>query len=304
MSRLTELFRDSAISLPFRKKMLLAQADRESEVVAEVAKKLRYKILGTSHTALDYARESRAEVFLLGSGASVCSLSESQWDLIDSGISIGFGPWALHTFIPDIYAFGPARGLRDYERVVSRVMNRADIIEARPEVFLLRSTQQEDIALFKSLPKPHHSRAHIYGRVTPIARRESQVGRELDFWFSGSMHLRREVAIDSGSTLVRLVSLCLAFGVKRIVLVGVDLNNVRYFWDSDPRFLKANGYSGFDTGQSGSVHDTVLPINRPLGVVSVLQSLQEIARRRFGASIEIMSETSLLSALLPQYSTS
>lgn len=279
--------------------MLLRRASAEQEFVRRVSSMSGFSTLRQHSDKFSSIFRQSDEIFILGSGASVLDVSDQQWERISSQLSLGFGPWALHPFVPSIFAYGPTRGLKDYDRIISTVMAREDIVAAGPRLLLLRSDNQRDLQTYKSLPVRHHENSYLYGRVNPIAHDRVNLARELAYWHRSKAKILRGVAMDSGSTLVRLISLSLSLGARKIVLVGVDLNTVEYFWQDSPKFLRDNGFKSFDTAQPGNVHDTLLSTNRPAGVVSVIESLGQISNRHLGAEILVASGSSALSSVLP-----
>jgi len=244
---------------------------------------------------------SSSDCFILGSGASVLDLGSHEWQKIRQGLTIGFGPWALHNFVPDIFAFSPARGLADYRRVFSEVMARPDIVRHKPQILLLRPKDPFDIEEYRNLPAPHHRRAFLYGRVNTIGRSSTELVREISRWHRSEIGARYGVALDSGATLARLISIGISFGARRIVLVGVDLNTPDYFFQADTRFLVSNGFTSFDTGQIGSSHDTLFRTNRPVGILEMLSAYRSVSES-LGTRIEVMSGKSALASILPAYS--
>ena len=300
-SSLSRVVRNSPLSWPIRMSRQATSAAWESQYVSRVARLSDTSTLESRAGELLRAISSVDEVFLLGSGSSVLDVPPNVWDRISSQISIGFGPWALHSFVPDVYAYGPTRGLRDYNRVVREVMNRSDIVEKKPDVLFLRSDLPEDIQTIKSLPEPHRSQTYIYGRVSPMSDSRAEIFREMRHWHLDASNIRNCIAFDSGSTLVRLISLLMLLRAKKIILVGVDLNTVEYFWERAPHFLTNNGFESFETGQSGRVHDTLLPSNRPSGVVPLIEDMRRLATEDLDCEIEVVSARSALASVIPLY---
>lgn len=245
------------------------------------------------------AEEKR--VFILGSGASVLELTAENWREVRSSPSIGFGAWPLHPFVPDLLAFGPTRGLLDYEAVFTRVMSRKDIVEAKPEVLLLRSSLAEDIEMYSRLPEPHHSQASIYGRFSSLSHNANSLRFELFRFFKYPNLADFGITFDSGSTLTRMISFAIKSGAREIVLLGVDLNTPQYFWEANPKILRDNSFESFFTGQSSSRHSTLTDIRRPLPVDTVIATMHEVISELTGGEISIGSQRSGLARHLPAH---
>ena len=250
-----------------------------------------------SRVATRVAEEKR--VFILGSGASVMELTEEHWREVRRSPSIGFGAWPLHPFVPDMLAFSPTRGLSDYEAVFTRVMARDDIVAAAPEVILLRSSLAEDIEMYSRLPEAHRSRASMYGRISLLSRTSTGLHREVLQFLADPGSANFGITLDSGSTLIRLISFAIRSGAREIVLLGVDLNTPEYFWDSNPEILHTNGFESFFTGQSGSLHGTMTDSRRPLSVDVVIAAIHKVFSDITGGNISIGSQYSALAQHLP-----
>ena len=301
MGQLAVGLRDSMVSWPLRSYMLRNRARAELSLISGDSAQLGFRPI--THIAEDLAGKflSSRDYFILGSGASVLDLGSHEWQTIRQGVTIGFGPWALHNFVPDIFAFSPARGLADYRRVFSEVMARPDIVRHKPQILLLRPKDPFDVAEYRTLPTPHHRRAFLYGRVNTIGRSSAELVREISRWHGSKIGARYGVALDSGATLARLISIGISFGARRIVLVGVDLNTPDYFFQADRSFLISNGFTTFDTGQTGSSHDTLFRTNRPVGILEMISAYRSVSES-LGTRIELMSDRSALSSILPAYS--
>lgn len=294
-------YRNSVVSWPHRAFLQRKLATRETDYVARVARLTGFSPYSDGGHRLDRILSQSEEVFVLGSGASVLDVPAGVWKRIEAQVSIGFGPWALHSFVPDIFAYGPTRGLPDYARVISDVMARPEIIQKKPTVLFLRSDLPEDLETLFSLPEAHWPRTYIYGRISPISKSRREIAREVRRWHVDARNRFRGIAFDSGATLVRLLSLSLLAGAKKIILVGVDLNSVEYFWEREHSYLTSNGFADFDTRQPGVVHDTLLATNRVLGVLAVIEDMARMAIDELGCAIEVVSPHSALASVLPIY---
>lgn len=294
------MFRDSALSILARRRLLQKNISLESDFLAHVSSDNGVPILAADDPKFQSLTEPSGHLFIMGSGPSICSLGPIEWAGISSATSIGFGPWPLHPFIPDYYAFSYTNGLEDYDRIMTEVMNRRDIVERAPGVLFLPTRSAVGVSALHSIPEVHRGNTRLYGRVTPISHSRTEIAREVGY-LHGARKTPPYIALDSGSTVVRLVSLALNLGWKSIVLVGVDLNSVKYFWDLEPKHLVRNGFASVETGQRGVVHDTVDTLRRPLGLVSMLLVLAEIASRSLDAKIQFVSNSSLLEGFLSEF---
>lgn len=295
---------DSPMLQPAQRWRTFSELRKERERVRLASKQTGFPVLSMERSSVARRIAAGKKVFILGSGASVLKLGPTEFAKVRDAVSIGFGAWPLHDFVPDLVAFGPTRGLEDYTRVVTDVMARRDIVLSQPEVILLRSSLAEDLEMFRSLPEQHHHLTMLYGRFTPFARTIRGMRRETNRFFSSRHSNKLGIALDSGSSLVRLVSLAIQCGAEEIVLAGVDLATPEYFWEADPTFLSDNGFDKFDTGQSGQYHSTMMgdgvrrasDVRREIPVTATLGVLHDILQARGGVGLKI----SFANPLLPQ----
>ena len=292
---------ESKIGGPIQRFRMSGEAGRESIRLGEAANRTGFPVLTRENSSIVSRIGRQKKVFILGSGASVLELGPKYFLEIAQTPSIGFGAWPLHSFVPDMLAFGPTRGLQDYRKVFTEVMGRIDIVEAMPEVLLLRSSVTEDLSMYASLPKPHWPNARIYGRVSALSQTNRGLGAELHYFFSPKYKGEFAITFDSGATLLRLISLAIKSGATEIVLVGVDLNTPEYFWERDPIFLHANGFDSFETGQSGPLHGTMKDERRPLPIDLVIAEVARTFRTMTCGILSVVSESSALAQFLPLY---
>lgn len=247
----------------------------------------------------------RTTAFILGSGSSILNLSQKQLEIVGKSFSVGFGAFALHTFVPDAYAFAPVGDLRDYGRVYSEVMSREDIVSKKPRVLVLRPRNKDDVAFITNLPAIHKKRAQLYGRVGAIGSNPRNLG---SFFGTISQETNSDsakllISLDAGATVLRLISILALSGAEEIVLLGVDIVNSRYFWEEAPDFLSFNGFAQFDSGAAPSaIHRTQTNIGRQIPILQSVPALASYLRENCGTYISLGTQGSALSGLIPQFS--
>lgn len=143
----------------------------------------------------------------------------------------------------------------------------------------------------------------MYGLVAPATRKKRNLNGDLvEFFRRPGRAPASAILLDSGASIVRLASLGLVLGYKKIVFVGVDLNHSRYFWEENPLYLKKLGLASFASSQVRGVHETMIPVGRPFIVADMLFYLAQAARQLFEAQFFVASESSALSKFLPVFS--
>lgn len=232
--------------------------------------------------------------FILGTGASAARLSEDRLRIIQSQFSIGINQWIFHSLIPDVFAYEV-----DERLSLVHALDRPEIRLVAPPILFLRPADKNAEGNATYFPDFLRSTTYVYGRVNLWTRRVENISPDVSALFQIKQGKRKEfLALDDGASIVRMVSLCTTMGFKHIVLVGVDLNNVKYFWDEDPSYLERLGLVSFDAGQKGSVHETLSAIKRPFGVDVFMGALAKSLKKR-GVLLEVASAESALAKFLP-----
>ena len=232
--------------------------------------------------------------FILGTGASAARLSQEKLEIIQSQFSIGINQWIFHSLIPDLYAYEV-----DERLSLLKALDRPEIRSAETPILFLRPGNREAEGNALHLPEFLRSRTYVYGRINLWTRKVGNIAHD----FTAALRITKAkkkvfLAVDDGASIVRMVALCSRLGFKRIVLVGVDLNNVKYFWDEDPSFLERLGLHDFDAGQKGKVHETMSSVSRPFGVDVFVTALAKMLLAR-GVALEVESPNSELAKSIP-----
>lgn len=218
---------------------------------------------------------------------------------------MGFGAFALHTFVPDAYAFAPVGNLIDYGRVYTEVMSREDIVSKSPLVLVLRPRNHDDVSFVTSLPAIHHGRSYLYGRVGAIGSSSKNLGSFLEVISHRKVQTGKDflISLDAGATVLRLISMLALSGASEIVLLGVDILNSQYFWEEAPEFLSANGFTRFNAGaEKSSIHRTQTTVGRQIPILQSVPALASHLQERYGVAVCLGTQESALSGLIPQFS--
>jgi len=284
----------------FRRWLTSKDASRESQFLRRISSSSPYSVL-TSRGALSQQNHSGV-FFILGSGASVEDLSSTNFAEIRDGISVGINAWVLHDFVPNFYAYEPVENSSTDHFLTLSYLNRPDILDARPKLLILRPRTPFEWRQLEQVPASLDNQIRIYGRVSPFTRNLANLPLDLSSTLSLLAQDRFDsILIDSGASIVRMAHLGLKLGFKRIVFVGVDLNNVEYFWQRNSSHLVRNGIASFDSGQRGTVHETMSGRSRPFPILEMIAGLAQVAWRDFSCKFEVASRASALARDLSIY---
>ena len=296
----------SALEGPFghvlRDQVFRNEVVREARYVK--AQRERTGLMDSAESLIIQELRSRVEetFFILGSGSSVEEDSARRFRVISQGVSVGINAWALHDFIPTMYSFEPeASRESDHFKTLS-ILNRPEVISARPAILVLRPRTPTEIEQIGQLVEPLLPRTMLYGRVAVATRSIRNLPRDTVVSVKSlAANLSPVVTMDSGASIVRMTSMALQIGFRKIVYVGVDLNHTEYFWESNPSYLERRGLASFESGQTGSRHETLNPATRPFPVTDVIRGIRDGFQEEGVVQLYSGSPTSELAKFLPVF---
>lgn len=198
-------------------------------------------------------------LFILGTGSSTNQFTTSQWRQIAAADSLGMNAWILHEHVPTFYSGEfPSPGV---ETEVYRHNLRVAAPRYRNCVSFFR--------LFRAVLENSDILRDFGARVAM----QEPIGA------TGIPHFRQRIerydllrrgfltrVLHQGSSVDTAVMLAAFLRYKRVVLCGVDLNNVRYFYEESPERFAAAGYRIPDSEQVATVHRSNDPTQTPSGV--------------------------------------
>lgn len=241
--------------------------------------------------------------YIFGSGASVEDLRQEDFDQIRSQRSVGINYWTVHKFVPDFFSFESAPQVgdgQDFSRFLQH-LHRREILSRRPEIVILRPRSESELATLDKAPDGLRPFVWFYGRITPATRELRNLESDLAFFFSKVAPRFSSLVLDSGASIVRMISLGILLGFKRIVLLGVDLSDSRYFWENESKYTEGFPWPLPVSNQRFKEHETTRLENRPFAVVDMVRTLDRYFQLELGGKIFIGSESSLLSNFLPVF---
>ena len=290
---------DSPVGLPARLGVTWAQARGQTALVHQWSQRLGIPPMELGWIAKEVNQDGT--LFILGSGESIEGLSASKWSEVRQNFSIGINAWPLHPFVPDVLAFEPFDDAStDYLQLFEIVLFEERFRLQRPKILLFRPNKIQDANRYLLIPQYLRLNAQLYGRYVPNSRNRHTIEREIAVL--GEMQRRGNIAsslvLDSGASIIRLVSLGMRLGFRKIVLLGVDLNGGKYFWERNPGRLKERNLSSFSPGFVRPIHETMLRGEKPFVLTEVLAVLHNIMLRS-GGSLFAGSEASVLADIFP-----
>lgn len=255
---------------------------------------------------LGLMRAQGSVLFILGSGETVEELTPQQWNLVSQNVSVGINSWAVHDFVPDAYSFEEveSESYSDVSSTLSLLLARREVIARRPRILMLRPHALTSSSRIVSVPDELRAEVRLYGRTAVVTRDinnlGSDIGRVLRAMLSRNIH--PGISLDAGMSVSRLITLGARAGFGTIVLVGIDLNSPRYFFDVNPGYWERRAVAPFDQWRNrGLVHDTEETVTRSFRATEFIPALAAATWSVFGTRVFISSENSALSPFLPVF---
>ena len=278
------------------------QARRDSQAASQIAEKLGHANLDWRKNEI-FKKTDRDVLYILGSGSSINDLTESNFETISRGSSVGINVWAIHPFVPDVYSFESASqmdGVVGEVEFLEHCLTRPEVLEKRPGVLLLRQRVAPGETQIIRFPSELLKDVHVYGRVNVVSHEKGNLAKDIELGLKSIRGGRvpGNVLLDNGASVVRLVVLGLLQGFREIVLVGVDLDRRPYFWLADNYAHPDPEVERLFPRRSGVPHDTLETESRPFAVDEVIVALARISRDSGGVKVMAGSADSTLASRL------
>lgn len=255
--------------------------------------RVKYTVLSTEDIM---ARKRSSTLVILGSGASINDISDSQWQFIARHDSIGFNFWFVHSFVPTFYH---VEYLRDQYELVNYIAIMKGLEKRYREVPFLMSSNTANTGWHpKYRPEvfPRSVKLFVYPQFIIKSIPRDRAIEPSDFG-DLTVNLGEAPYIARGSLTI-VVHIGFQMKYDRIILAGIDLNNRGYFYDDldcmkwkTELFQKKNGSHPITVWSGGKYHavDTFLP------------AFNEIVLKPNGTELFIASKSSLLYPSLPHH---
>jgi hypothetical protein len=280
--------------------LALRRAERDDHGTRSSAEHRNTAVLRTADLAVPSEPGRSSELFILGSGPSVLELSEANKLRMRAGTTIGLNSWALHDFIPDAYSFEEMEN-DHYASVaagLSSALARQEVITANPLVLHLRTRLTTPSRRLVSVPPDLRLNTRYYGRVNVETRKIRNLESDLValLYAQRSGAIAPHVLIDSGMSVARMVSLGILRRFSSIILVGVDLNSSRYFFEEEPSYLARHNLHDFNPSIDRSAdHDTEATGKRNFAANEFIPALARASVSSGGPRVYVGSQSSRLS---------
>ena len=252
----------------------------------------------SSKLIINFLKKKNEKVFIFGSGPSINDLTEKNFKEINKYTSIGVSRWIFHDFIPTFYMIELSYDEKLNEKYRLRILSILKNKKKKP-LFLVYNTKSNPSKIRNWMRGMSSTRVFLYEYIRPDIFKKN-----FGYHFLKSLKYLSEeskksnlITLGIGSTIERSISLSLLLGYSKIVILGVDLKNSKYFWTGkEKNFL---GLKNFQ--KKNTPHKTAIKRFGDMPVQKSILILDKVARQHFNSKILISTNKSLLSSNLEKY---
>jgi hypothetical protein len=241
-------------------------------------------------------------VYVLACGSSINNVSDKQWNEIRQHYSIGVNAFYVHEFTANAYFTEFTDNPYFHQLISQRLFENTARVDALKYISAYYAVVETS-----SYRKPDLSDPIFYSPDRVRIRDHSLLERIVDKYYSANNCMGR--LLHQRSNLDLVINYCVTQGFKNIVLVGVDLNNDGYFWESkqDPHSLLAkqfmDSFRAAKGEQKGGVHATASidkgEVLDRLNIVEYIEFLNYHLLEKKDVTISVANSNSLLAEHLP-----
>ena len=249
-------------------------------------------------------------LFILGSGGSINTLTEDDWQRIRAADSIGFNFWPLHDHIPTLYVtevYGvPAGHEAVYQCYFDLMANRAEDYQATPILIKdgERVTHEELTQYVGNFPANLRPNISLAWDWEIPGRDEASFIHKLKTWEKYGLITNEHVPlVRKNASIAYLILMGLRAGYRDIVLCGVDLNNNAYFYQLSEETLRQKGRQipRYPESNASTTHITEAPAATTLPISRVLDIINRELLQPRHIRLWVAQQSSKLYPMLPCY---
>lgn len=243
-------------------------------------------------------------LFVLGSGSSINHLSKNEWDEIKKSDSIGFNLFVLHDFIPTFYHLEFTEEIYPYYYEIIKAKG-----HAAENVPLLINYMHVD--LNRPLSDYFWLKNTYFTNPYRIYLDKPSLKRKIEYFYKVENIRQVNFYTHYRGSLSLMISLGVLLGYKKIVLMGVDLDN-HYFFHNEELYKSslAKKVRGFHLSNiqakygNQKIHATAdkTIFKNDLTIDEYLHLYNEVLDKNVPVKLFSGSKTALLSKVLESYS--
>jgi len=241
-------------------------------------------------------------LFIFGTGSSLLDLSLEQLNEVRVHDSLGLNFFCLFDFVPTYYTLE----LSNSKLKNSNIKKNFKALGARSKDYQQTPIILRDLKMFDLLngrykdilPPKLINNFYCVGRMNISGRTKKVFAFSLKLISLLKLNLLSCSLLSKRASIICAISFAHKLGYKKVVLLGVDLNNTDYFYSVDPKYAKNKALLPSQL-QSGDIHATYDSKVSFATIPYVLKELNRLILIKDGVKIFVGSKKS---ALYPEVS--
>jgi hypothetical protein len=180
-------------------------------------------------------------IFILGSGYSINNITNEQWTQIAKNDSVGFNLFFTHDFVPTFYFI---EMWKEFVDITKLILQRKSAYKEIPVIY--RYMHTSNLGAFSHLlhsgVSPNEVASYsdkvFFNITTDYMGLTKNEWIDVIKWYNKNPFFKLGIynQIQQAASICALIIFSYALGYKNIVLMGVDLNDNRYFWDDTEKY--------------------------------------------------------------------
>ncbi|BAQ64488.1 hypothetical protein [Geminocystis sp. NIES-3709] len=243
--------------------------------------------------------KSSDTLFILGSGASIKELGEKQWELIQKHDSIGINFWLIHKFIPTYYMFELGKDLDRLNTFLKLINLKSDDYKNVPLIFKDIDNDLFDISKF---PEQVKNNLYVPYKLAIPGFSQKSFTKSLKIINFLKLQNKQNLLLAKRASITEAISFGLKLKYKNIILCGVDLNTVEYFYED--KIYEEQNLPIPKKVQTGLIHKTANPNDPNYGDITIniiLSMVNNYLLTPNEVNLFVGSKTSALYPMFPWY---
>lgn len=167
------------------------------------------------------------QLFILGSSYSINDVTEEEWQMVKAADSVGVNNWVFHDFVPTYYVLETPQRTEQFSFFKEELNKKAEAYKNVP--FFVQYVHYSKSKNHLDDVKIDSSKIFYNVPYMPNTLNTSIIKKMLKQWNAKQNKTLEDLIHYSGS-LSYIIMMGVILGYKEIVLLGVDLNDNRYFF--------------------------------------------------------------------------
>ena len=255
----------------------------------------------------DYESYKRSDtLFILGSGESICQLTQDHWKKVSDSDSFGINHWMIHPHVPNFYSFETPRAEDSRVVLMNNLQVRASSYRDCAFIFKVGAKSRDmnsvrDIANIASLNDlsvsvPSYFTVRNKAQLICLLRKYKNIKNSIQ-------KKKQDLFFRQRASVVFATMFAYDLGFKDIVFCGIDgyAGSGYFFEQSDASVISEDVIIPPSGQKKGGIHKTMDADVGSLTVDVCLRLINEHLFKRTGIRMWVGTSNSMLSEWMPSW---